>query len=191
MARVEVEAKAAVMLRRLKKLQGQIEDPAPMLESVGDVLAKETVQRFWKSESPTGRRWKPSKLARRERRRTLVRTGDLRDSFVVRVRRGRLELGTDIFYARILQQGGPIDAEYKRRSGRTTQPKLPSLPSFQAGLSSPERIAQQLARTRAIRKRQLPARRVRLPARRFLGVSKRDRKRTLAIMLKAMEEAVR
>ena len=59
MSRVEVEARAAAMLKRLKKLQGRIEDTGPILEEIGDVLRKSTVSRFYAQTSPTGRRWKP------------------------------------------------------------------------------------------------------------------------------------
>ena len=56
----------AATIKRLKKLQGKIENPAPILEEVGDVLRKTTVSRFFAQTSPTGRRWKPSKLARKK-----------------------------------------------------------------------------------------------------------------------------
>ena len=107
-------------------MQGKIENPGPILEEVGGVLRKTTISRFYAQTSPTGRRWKPSKAAKKKRRQTLVRTGALRDSFRVVESGGKVEVGTDIWYARIHQKGGPIDAEYKRKSGKRSSFKLPS-----------------------------------------------------------------
>ena len=190
---VEVEARAAGMLKRLKKLQGAIEDPAPILEDIGDVLRKATVSRFYSQTSPTGRRWKKSKAAKRKRRPTLVRTGDLRESFRATIHGGQLMVGTDIWYARIHQQGGPIDAEYKRRRGSKgtgisfRPPRLPRAPSLDPSASSAARLAKSALRSR----RRVKARKVRLPARKFLGVSKRDRKRTTEILVQKLSEAMR
>ena len=89
------------------------------------MLRKSTVARFYSQTSPTGRRWKPSKAARKKRRLTLVRTGDLRESIRVVLSRGKIEVGTDIWYASAsTRSGGPIDAEYKRKSGKTGSLKI-------------------------------------------------------------------
>ena len=189
MSRVTVEPRAAAMIKRLKKLQSKIEDTGPILEEIGDVLRKSTISRFYSQTSPTGRRWKRSKAAARRvrgRRLTLVRTGDLRDSFRVVLSRGRVEVGTDIYYARIHQQGGPIDAEYKRKSGKTASLKLPRLGSLKPGASSAAKLAQSALRSQ----RRQKARNLRLPARKFLGVSKRDRKRTTQILIDKLSEAM-
>ena len=186
MARVTVEPRMAATIKRLKKLQGRIEDTGPILEEIGDVLRKTTISRFYAQTSPTGRRWKRSKAAKKKRRLTLVKTGDLRDSFRVVMSRGRVEVGTDIWYARIHQQGGPIDAEYKRKSGKTGSLKLPSLGNLKPGASSAAKLAQSAFR----RQRRQKARQVKLPARKFLGVSKRDRKRTTQILIDKLSEAV-
>ena len=186
MSRVTVEPRAATMLKKLKALTGVIDDPAPILEEVGNVLRKTTVSRFYSQTSPTGRRWKRSKAARRKKRLTLVRTGDLRDSFRVVQSGGKVEIGTDIWYARIHQKGGLIDAEYKRKSGRAGTPKLPSLGDVTPGASSAAKLAQSALR----RQRRVKARKVKLPARKFLGVSKRDRKRTTQILIDKLSEAM-
>ena len=113
---------------------------------------------------------------------------DLRDSFRVVQSGGGVEVGTDVYYARIHQQGGPIDAEYKRKSGRTTGIRLPSL----QGLLSPSASsAAKLAQSALRRQRRKTARKVKLPARRFLGVSKRDRKRTTQILIDKLSEAMK
>ena len=76
-----------------------------------------------------------------KRRLTLVRTGDLRESIRVVLSGGNVEVGTDIYYARIHQRGGPIDAEYKRKSGKTASLKLPRL-NLTPGASSAAKLAQ-------------------------------------------------
>ena len=191
MARVTIEPRAATLIKRLKKLEGAIENPAPILEDVGEVLRKSTVSRFFSQTSPTGRRWKPSKASKRKRRPTLVRTGDLRDSIRVAMSPGKVGIGTDLYYARIHQQGGPIDAEYTTRSkaGVTASFRLPSLSHLTPSASSPARLAKAALRRGRVRRRQ-KARRVKLPARKFLGVSKRDRKRTTKILMDKLSEAL-
>ena len=179
---------AAAMLKRLKKLQGRIEDTGPILEEIGDVLRKSTISRFYSQTSPTGKRWKPSKAAKKKRRLTLVRTGDLRESIRVVQSAGMIGVGTDIYYARIHQQGGPIDAEYKTRgkAGISATFKLPTLSHLKPGASSAAKLAQSAFR----RQRRKAARKVKLPARKFIGVSKRDRKRTTKILIDKLSEAM-
>ena len=178
------------MLKKLKKLQGQIENPAPILDALGDLFRKTTTSRFYSQTSPTGKRWKRSKAARRKRRPTLVRTGDLRDSIRAVMSAGKVEIGTDIFYGRIHQTGGKIDATYKAKGGSRGSAglKLPSAPNLRPGASSAAKLAQSaLRRERGRRK----LRNVRLPARKFLGVSKRDRKRTTQILIAGLSEALK
>ena len=55
MSRVTVEPRAVAMIKKLKKLQGAIENPAPILDDIGDVLRKTTVSRFFAQTSPTGK----------------------------------------------------------------------------------------------------------------------------------------
>ena len=55
MSRVELSSPAhAAMIKRLKKLQGKIENPGPILEEVGDVLRKTTISRFYLADIPDG-----------------------------------------------------------------------------------------------------------------------------------------
>ena len=183
---VTVEPRMAAVIKRLKKLDIALDDTGPILDEIGDVLRKTTVSRFYSQTSPTGKRWKRSKAARKQRRLTLVRTGDLRESIRVVQSGGKVEVGTDIWYAKIHQRGGPIDAEYKRKSGKTSSFKVPSLPNLSPNASSSLRLAQSALR----RQRRKAARKVKLPARKFLGVSKRDRKRTTKILIDKLSEAM-
>ena len=185
MSRVEIEPRMAAALKKIKALQGKIEDPAPILDDVGDLFRKTTVSRFYSQTSPTGKRWKRSKAAKRKRRPTLVRTGDLRDSIRAVQSGGKVEIGTDIWYARIHQQGGPIDAQYKQKSGRTKGRSRFALPVTPGVGSAAKLTRAALVRDRI--RRRAKARKVRLPRRSFLGVSKRDRKRTTQILVDALK----
>ena len=113
---------------------------------------------------------------------------DLRDSFRAEESGGEVEVGTDIWYARIHQQGGPIDAKYKTKGkgGVSASFKLPALAGLTPGASSAAKLAQSAFR----RQRRKSARKVKLPARKFLGVSKRDRKRTTQILIDKLSEAM-
>ena len=187
MARLLIEPRAAAAQKRLKKLAATIEDSDPILEQIGDRLRKNTVQRFHKGVSPTGRPWKRSKASRKRGGRTLVRTGRLRDSIRAVVNRGQLQVGTDVWYAIIAQQGGQIDAQYKfkpTRGGGGGLRGLGDLPNLPSLIRKTRRAAFKSARPRK-------ARNVRLPARRFLGVSKKDRADMTKIIKAALEEAAK
>ena len=146
---------------------------------------------------PRVERWKPIKVGTPQRSGARsFGAGDLgRVVYAAWCRRGdSIRVGTNIWYAGILHQhGGELDATYKAKSGRTKAPSLPKLPTLTPpDASSAARVAAAAVRrnvpsgSRARRR----ARRVRLPARRFLGVSPRDRRRTIKILMQAMEEAL-
>ena len=106
MAKIEIESKAAAVIKKLKKLESVIEDSEPTLSEVGKDLAGRSRSRFYSGTSPTGKRWRPSKLARKRRRKTLVDTGYLRDSITSKIGSGEVAIGTDAWYGRIHQKGG-------------------------------------------------------------------------------------
>ena len=146
------------------------------------------MRRFYRGVSPTGKPWKRSKASKRKGRRTLVRTGALRDSIRATVSRGELKVGTDLWYGIISQQGGEIDAEYKFKpstggggGGIARLGEVPNLPAL-------VRRAGRAALRRPQRRR---ARKVRLPARRFLGVSKKDRAEMTKILKAALAAAAK
>ena len=223
MARVEVEARMAAVLRRLEKVQKAVKDPDPILDDIGDVLRKGMISRFYSQVSPTGKRWKPSKAARRARRRTLVDTAALRDRLEVTGQDGKLFVGTDVWYGRLHQEGGKIDATYrpKRRSGRrggkskrgggwtiksiTTSSgrsrKIRSFTRIRGGsafefvrglstLAGRKRKIKSVAWSLHFPGKKTKGQQVRLPPRRFLGASKRDRSRMTKILMDKLNEAV-
>ena len=91
---IEVKANAAAVKKALKRLVDQISDPDPVLEEIGDRLVDSTKIRFLRQVSPTGRPWKRSKLARKERRKTLIRSKWLLESIKSIVSDGELQQGT-------------------------------------------------------------------------------------------------
>ena len=185
MSRVTVEPRAAAMLKKLKKLTGQIENPAPILDALGDLFRKTTTSVASTAQtSPTGKRWKRSKASRSA---SGARPSSARATCAIRSARcmsaGKVEIGTDIFYGRIHQTGGKIDATYKAKGGARGSAGL----NLRPGASSAVKLAQSALR----RQRQRKLRNVRLPARKFLGVSKRDRKRTTQILITGLSEALK
>ena len=115
-----------------------------------------------------------------------------RDSIRVVVKGGNVQIGTDLFYGRIHHTGGPIRATYRRRPrGRQRAvPRLPRVGTLAPSASSASRLAKAALRQKRLRARH-KARQVRLPARRFLGVDKKDRRRTMKILMAELERAVK
>jgi len=81
---------------KLKKLLDKIDNPQTIqkaLSAMAIELKNSTRARFFFSKDPLGRTWKKSEAAKREGRRTLVKTGRLRDSVDTNVKPKRIELG--------------------------------------------------------------------------------------------------
>ena len=198
-------AAAAQAALKLRKLQGQIENPEEILDEIGDRLRKSTISRFFSKTSPTGRVWKRTKRPRgRAGRRggTLVLTGALRDSITAVVSQGKVEIGTDIWYGRIHQEGGRLDARYRlraRKRGPGIGRLVPNAANIRKLISTAEGSGSDAAIAAARetlsllggRKRARRQRRVRIPRRQFLGVSSRDRKRTTEILVERLKEAMK
>ena len=190
---IQVEARAAAVKRRLKKLTEAVGDTRPVLGEIGEELRESTMARFIRGETPTGRPWKRSKAAKKGKRKTLVRTGILRDSIQDRVTQGgELHVGTDVYYAALHQQGGVADAEYKqRRRAKSTQSVFRQAVSI-ASLTSLDQLAAGATRRnfRVSQRRRAKARRVRLPKRQFLGISAANRRSIAALIERHLEAAV-
>ena len=90
--------------------------------------------------------------------------------------RGKVEVGTNIWYCKNPPIGAArLTRPYKRKSGKTGSLKLPRIGSLTPGASS---VGLSWRNSALRSQRRKTARKVKLPARKFLGVSKRDRKRT-------------
>ena len=190
MAAVSVEAKMAAAMKRLKALQGAIEDPAPILDEISAGLRASARSRFFTKTSPTGRPWKATKRSRsgKGRKSILVDRGSLRDSIEASMQGDKLYVGTDVFYGRIHQEGGKINATYRRKAtSRKLRFSVRSITTAAGRSQKIKSIIKGFLRGGSRSK----ARNVRLPPRRFLGASKRDRKRTAKILIDKLSEALK
>ena len=187
---IQVEARAGAAKRRLKKLLEAVGDTRPVLGEIGEELRESTKARFIRGETPTGRPWKRSKAAKKGKRKTLVRTGILRDSIQDRVTQsGELHVGTDVYYAALHQQGGVADAEFKqRRQAKSSQSVFRQAVSA-ASLSSLDQLAASATRRNFRVEKRRKARRVRLPKRQFLGISAANRRSIAALIERHLEAA--
>ncbi|HQK38756.1 MAG TPA: phage virion morphogenesis protein, partial [Flavobacterium alvei] len=80
----------------LKKLLEKIKSPRTLqriLSSIAIELKSSTRARFFFSVDPEGRPWIPSRSALKEGRRTLVKSGRLRDSVNTNVTTNKIEVG--------------------------------------------------------------------------------------------------
>ena len=179
----------AAATKKLKALQGAIEDPAPMLDEISAGLKASARSRFYTKTSPTGRPWKATKRSRRKGRKSiLVDRGLLRDSIEASIQGDKLYVGTDAWYGRIHQEGGKIKAKYRGRAiSRKLRFSVRSITTAAGRSQKIKSIIKGFLRGGGRSK----ARNVRLPPRKFLGASKRDRKRTTKILIDKLSEAMK
>lgn len=87
--RTELSADLNFILKKLKS--------KALIERINSIIAIElknsTRARFFFSKDPEGRTWIPSKSAQKEGRRTLVKSGRLRDSIETNVTANKIEIG--------------------------------------------------------------------------------------------------
>jgi phage virion morphogenesis protein len=127
-------------------------DLSPLMDRIGQALVSSTMERFETEQAPDGARWAPSLRARTEGGKTLTKSAVLRGSITHIFRGDQVEVGTNVLYAGIHQEGGTIRP---KRSGRLTF-RLPGGLGFRS-------VAQ-----------------VVIPARPFLGVSPDDEEEIVA-----------
>lgn len=140
---VEGQAQIERVLAGLLKRFGNLK---PLMERFGIVLEAGTIERFDTGRGPDGTPWLPSLRARTTGGKTLVDRGILRQSIRSIAGDDRVEIGSNIIYARIHQEGGTIAA---KGDGRLKF-RLPGI-----GWRSPHQVI--------------------IPARPFLGISADDR----------------
>ena len=103
-------------------------------------------------------------------------------------RLGKLYIETDVWYGRLQQEGGKIDAQYQRKA-RKGGGKL-SIRSL-ATSRGRSRAVSALLRRALTGPGLLKARNVRLPPRRFIGVSKGDRRGITKLLRETFQKAAR
>lgn len=135
--------------------------PKELNEVIGETLTASTLQRFDDERGPDGRPWKRSYRAEAEGGQTLTDSARLKNSINYRATDRTVEVGTNVKYAAVHQEGKEIKAKNK------------SALRFQIG-------------GRWARKKS-----VRIPARPFLGVSDEDAEEIDAVILEHVEERLK
>ena len=158
--RADVTGEAEALIKRLKSFQ-EI-DIAATTRSIAEGLRTSTVERFEKSVSPEGKKWKSSIRASETGGKTLIKSNDLRSSIRSEADESGLAVGTNKIYAASHQFGA---------TGRRIQPKKAKTLRFQIGgkwISAKEV-------------------RISIPARPFLGISEEDNEEIKKLLNEMME----
>lgn len=152
-----------VVNRALRRLAQRIEDAAPVMDAIGQLLEGSARRRITTTNrDPDGQMWKPSLRAQVEGGRTLEDQGHLRDSLTHVHSQSSVETGTGRVGARILHEGGVI----RPRSAKALRFRLAN---------------GQFVQTQ----------KVTMPRRRFLGVDREDRDDIVDLVTNALRRAVR
>lgn len=144
---IRLEGDTRAMLRRIRSFS-EI-DRRSINAALAEGVRESTLERFRQSKGPDGRRWKSSKRAILEGGKTLVKTGQLRNSIHARSDASGFAVGTNAKHAATHQFGEP---------GRTIRTRRKKVLRFQYN-------------GKWVSKKQV---RVKIPARPFLGLSEED-----------------
>lgn len=144
---IRLEGDTRAMLRKLRSFSET--DRRGINAALSEAVLESTLERFKQGRDPEGRRWKTSIRAAAEGGRTLIRSGQLKNSIHARADISGFAVGTNVKHAATHQFGEP---------GRTIRARRKKALRFQVG-------------GRWISKKQI---RVQIPARPFLGLSDRD-----------------
>ena len=95
------------MTRKVRRALGKA-DTRELLETIGEEVAATTRRRFELGRDPDGGKWPMALSAREEGRKTLIKTGRLKDSYTYDVAPGgtSVEIGSNTKYAAIHHFGG-------------------------------------------------------------------------------------
>lgn len=113
-------------------------------KKIGEVLVSSTKERFEDEKSPSGKAWKKSRRAAAEGGQTLSKSAHLKNSIGYMVSATGVEVGTNVKYAKVHQEG------------MTIKPKTKKFLAFMVG-------------GHWVKKKK-----VKIPKREFLGISKDD-----------------
>lgn len=145
-ARIRIKVDDSRFRQALKRLARLAGDLRPTLDAIGFLVAGQTRRRFDEGLAPSGRRWKQSGRAEAQGGQTLLDTGRLRDSIAHRLRGAKaVDIGTNVRYAAIHQFGGEITP----KTAKVLRFRVPGGGWVSKG-------------------------RVRIPARPYLGLNRRD-----------------
>lgn len=104
---------------KLASLVATFGDLSPMMRHLGGVLETQVTDRFESETAPDGSRWKPSHRVKTEGGNTLRKSGIMKNSIHSVATGASVEIGTNIIYAGVHQQGAKIRA--KTRGGMRFQ----------------------------------------------------------------------
>ena len=101
--------------RKVRRALGKA-DTRELLETIGEEVAATPRRRFERGRDPDGGKWPMALSAREEGRKTLIKTGRLKDSYTYDVAPGgtSVEIGSNTKYAAIHHFGGIIRAKRAR-----------------------------------------------------------------------------
>ncbi len=156
----------------LAAIAARVEHPRPMFEQIGLSLVTSTQRRFELGVGPDGNPWPPSLRVLAHGGKTLVLSARLMQSITFNADDSGLEEGTNVIYAALQQLGGDVDIPERQQTLHFKIDKR----SGEVG-------------TRFVKKRKsdfaqdvtIPAHRVHIPARPFLGLDDHDEAEILRI----------
>ncbi|WP_066667353.1 MULTISPECIES: phage virion morphogenesis protein [unclassified Sphingomonas] len=147
--------------RKLGQLLIRYGDLTPLMQRIGVHLETTTIERFDLERAPDGARWLPSLRAKQTGGKTLTDTARLKQSIRFIASADRVEIGSNVRYARVHQEGATI-----RAKGGRLRFRLPG----GLGFRSPEQVV--------------------IPARPFLGLSAENREEIPALADDFVAEAL-
>lgn len=173
-ASVKIEVHDQDVVRAFSRLLSVGQNPRRVLAEMGRYGKASTQLRFRDQRGPDYVRWKPSRRAVREGGQTLADTSRLRNSLTWQFLPDGVELGTNVEYAAAHQFGvdetQTVKAHFRRPPGiRIKGRKTRVYKTTRAGTQITYQV-------RSF------SRRMKLPARPFLGVNEADRIRLLGIL---------
>lgn len=161
------------------------------LEEIGAAFLKATQDRFESKVSPDGWPWQKLKYREGE---ALRLSGRLYSSYVYRVQRDQVEIGTNLTYAAIHHFGGSIQHHARSQMATFRMAKDGAFTKKDGTkVGSRLRFAKRSTKAKsAFRKAIIIGDyEVNIPARPALGVNATDRARALTIVTRYLEEALR
>ena len=183
-ADIQVRSSTKTVNRALKKLREETADLEPTLDQIGKAIVEHTVKRFDRQRTPTGKPWKRSKLARKQRRKTLIKSGRLKKSIEYQADKDTLSVGTDVPYAHVHQLGAYV--KIKPRNDRYGGLTLSVNVRVGAGGVSKVRLK---SRRKYQGSNPNKRRKYRIDRRAFLGIGKMDRLAIRETIKKTIEAA--
>lgn len=107
---VQIQVKDGGVLAALTRLALEGPEKQDLLDQIGIGNAEDTRLRFSDQTGPDGQAWTPSIRAKTQGGQTLRDTGRLANSITHRTSADYVEVGTDVFYAAMMHEGGTISA---------------------------------------------------------------------------------